>query len=208
MPLLHAYVKEHCHRCIMMSASLVQHHGNCIMSYSPFYSHGKFHHCIAPTLQSYISRLHHYHGHCAYASRIIPFNIINSLSKNVFEQKLTLISFLSRFTTRLRNWFFHNLDHIFSAKSYYMLVLEWSTGPFQPTLVVIVSAYIIHILLLQKLKPWSFLVWKNNWLVHTVARLISTTHRPYVVFGSPLCYPSFHNARPYIISLYYSRNSS
>ena len=66
---------------------------------------------------------------------------------------------------------------------------------------VIVFTYFIHRLLLQKLKPWSFLVWKNNWLVHTVARLISTTHIPYLVFGSPLCYPSFHNTRPYIISL-------
>ena len=102
-PLLHAYVKEYCHRCVMMSASLVQHDGNCIMSYSPFHSHRKFHHCIAPALQSYISRMHHSHGHRAYASRIIPFNLINSLSKNVLEQKLTLISFLSRFITRLRN---------------------------------------------------------------------------------------------------------
>ena len=124
MPLLHAYVKAHCHRCIMMSASLVQHHGNCIMSYSPFHSHGKFHHCIAPALQSYISRVHHYHGYRAYASRIIPFNLINSLSKNVLEQKLTLISFLSRFTTRLRNCFFQDLDPLFSAKSCYRLELE------------------------------------------------------------------------------------
>ena len=61
-----------------------------------------FHYYIAPALQSYISRMRHSHGHRAYASRIILFNLINSLSKNVLEQKLTLISFLSRFTTRLR----------------------------------------------------------------------------------------------------------
>ena len=124
MPLIHAYIKEYCHHCIMMSASLVQHHGNCIMSYSPFHSHGKFHHCIALAVQSFISRMHHYHGHRAYASRIIPFNLINSLSKNDLEQKLTLISFLSRFTARLRNYFFQDLDPLFSAKSYYMLLLE------------------------------------------------------------------------------------
>jgi len=29
-------------------------------------------------------------------------------------------------------------------------------------LMVIVITFIIHGLLLQKLKPWSFLVWKNN----------------------------------------------
>ena len=52
-----------------------------------------FRYCIAPTLQSYISRMHHSHGHRAYASRIILFNLINSLSKNVLEQKLTLLSF-------------------------------------------------------------------------------------------------------------------
>ena len=34
---------------------------------------------------------------------------------------------------------------------------------------VIVITFIIHRLLLQKLKPWNFLVWKNKWLVHTVA---------------------------------------
>ena len=121
IPLLHAYVKEHCHRCIMMSASLVQHHGNCIMSYSPFHSHGKFHHCIALAVQSYISRMHHSHGHWAHASRIILFNLINSLSKNVLEQKLTLISFLSRFTTRLRPWFYQNIDSCCK---------EWSLGAF------------------------------------------------------------------------------
>ena len=38
-------------------------------------------------------------------------------------------------------------------------IVNW---PFQPTLMVIVSKYIIHSHLLQKLKPWSFLVWKNN----------------------------------------------
>ena len=123
MPLLHAYIKEHCHHCIMMSASLVQHHGNCIMSYSPFHSHGKFHHCIASALQSYISRMHHSHGHRAYASRIILFNLINSLSKIVLEQKPTLISILSRFTTKLRPWFYQNLGPLFFARSYYMLVL-------------------------------------------------------------------------------------
>ena len=52
-----------------------------------------FHYYIAPALQSYISRMRHSHGHRAYASRIILFNLINSLSKNVLEQKLTLLSF-------------------------------------------------------------------------------------------------------------------
>ena len=87
-------------------------------------THKTFYHCIAPALQSYISRVHHSHGHRAYASRIIPFNLINSLSKNVLEQKLSLISFLSRFKTRLRNCLFQDLDPLFSAKSCYMLVLE------------------------------------------------------------------------------------
>jgi len=87
-------------------------------------AHKTFRHCITPALQSYISRVHHFHGHQAYASRIIPFNLINSLSKNVLEQKLTLISFLSRFTIRLRNCFFQDLDPLFSAKSCYMLLLE------------------------------------------------------------------------------------
>ena len=71
---------------------------------------------IGPALQSYISRMHHSHGHRAYASRIIMFNLINSLSKNVLEQKLTLISFLSRFTTRLRPWFSQNLGPLFFTK--------------------------------------------------------------------------------------------
>ena len=65
-------------------------------------AHKTFRHCIAPALQSYISRMHHSHGHRVYASRIILFNLINSLSKNVLKQKLSLISFLSRFTTRLK----------------------------------------------------------------------------------------------------------
>uniref|UniRef100_K3Z315 Uncharacterized protein n=1 Tax=Setaria italica TaxID=4555 RepID=K3Z315_SETIT len=34
--------------------------------------------------------------------------------------------------------------------------------PFQLTLMAIVYIYIIHSHLLQKLKPWSFSVWKNN----------------------------------------------
>ena len=80
-----------------------------------------FRYCIAPALQSYISRMHHSHGHRAYASRIILFKLINSFSKNVLEQKLSLISFLSRFTTRLRHWFFQNLDS---------RCKEWSPGAF------------------------------------------------------------------------------
>ena len=87
-------------------------------------AHKTFRHCIALALQSYTSRMHHYHGHRAYASRIILFNLINNLSKNVLEQKLTLISFLSRFTTRLRPLFYQNLGPLFFAKSYCMLVLE------------------------------------------------------------------------------------
>ena len=106
--------------CIIRSASWKLH---CVM-YTISVAQGTFHHCIAPPLQSYISRMHHSHGHWAYASRLMPFNLINSLSKNVFEQKLTLIAFLSRFTTRLRHWFFQDLDSLFSAKSCYMLVLE------------------------------------------------------------------------------------
>ena len=83
--------QEHHHRCIKVYANLGQHCGNCIMSYSPFhFAWEKFHHCIALALQSYISRVHHSHGHRAYASRIIPFNLINSLSKNVLEQKTHL----------------------------------------------------------------------------------------------------------------------
>ena len=106
--------------CKIGSASWQLHH----VIFTISFAWEKFHHCIALALQSYISRVHHSHGHRAYASRIIPFNIINSLSKNVFEQKLTLISFLSRFTTRLRNCFFQDLDPLFYAKSCYMLVLE------------------------------------------------------------------------------------
>ena len=106
--------------CKIESASWQVHHVISTISMA----HKTFCHCIAPALQSYVSRVHHHQGHWAYAFRIIPFNLINSLSKNVFEQKLTLISFLSRFTTRLRNWFFQNLDPLFSAKSCYMLVLE------------------------------------------------------------------------------------
>ena len=106
--------------CIIGPASWQLHH----VIFTISFAWEKFHHCIALALQSYISRVHQCHGHRAYASRIILFNIINSLSKNVLEQKLTLISFLSRFTTRWRNWFFQNLDPLFSAKSCYMLVLE------------------------------------------------------------------------------------
>ena len=121
--LIHAYIKS------IIIASWCLHHWSSIMAIASCQIHlfirmGKFHHCIALALQSYISRVHHSHGHRAYASRIIPFNLINSLSKNVLEQKLTLISFLSRITTRLRNWFFQDLDPLFSAKSCYMLVLE------------------------------------------------------------------------------------
>ena len=76
---------------------------------------------IGPALQSYISRVHHSHGHRAYASRIILFKLINSFSKNVLKQKLTLISCLSRFTTRLRPWFYQNLDSCCK---------EWSPGAF------------------------------------------------------------------------------
>ena len=106
----HAYAfhtcihQEHHHRCIRVyakigSASWLLH---CVIStISIVYK--IFHYYIAPALQSYISRMRHSHGHRAYASRIILFNLINSLSKNVLEQKLTLMSFLSRFTTRLRH---------------------------------------------------------------------------------------------------------
>ena len=106
--------------CIIGPASWQLHH----VIFTISFAWEKFHHCIALALQSYISRVHHSHGHRAYASCIIPSNLINSLSKNVLEQKLTLIYFLSRFTTRLRNCFFQDLDPLFSAKSCYMLILE------------------------------------------------------------------------------------
>jgi len=128
-----------------------------------------FRHCIAPALQSYISRMHHSHGHRAYASRIILFNLINSLSKNVLEQKLTLISFLSRFTTRLRPWFSQYLGPLFFTK-----------------ILLYVSTRIIHRSfpadfdgdcdmfypqpLAAKNEVLEPLVWKNNWLVHTIAQ--------------------------------------
>jgi len=181
-----------CASCLCISymhpsrASASLHHSVCknwvsIMAIASCHIHHfirmeKFHHCIALALQSYISRVHHSHGHRAYASRIIPSNLINSLSKNVLEQKLTLIYFLSRFTTRLRNCFFQDLDPLFSAKSCYMLVLEQSTGPFQPTLMVIVIPYIIHRLLLQKLKPWSFLVWEKKQLISSHSGKINLYH--------------------------------
>ena len=121
--------------CIRQSTLSSLHHDVCIIGPASWQLHYVistvsimykiFCYCIALAVQSYLSRMHHSHGHWAHASRIILFNLINSLSKNVLEQKkLTLISFLSRFTTRLRNWFFHNLDPLFSTKSCYMLVLE------------------------------------------------------------------------------------
>ena len=130
----HAYAshtciyQEHHYHCSIVYAKLGQQIGSASWQLHRVIStisiaHKIFCHCIAPALQSYISRMHHSHGHQAYASRIILFNLINSLSKNVLEQKLTLISFLSRFTTRLRNCFFQDLDPLFFAKSYYMLVL-------------------------------------------------------------------------------------
>ena len=120
--------------CIHQRTLSLVHHDVCIIGPAAWQLHHviftisfaweKFHHCIALALQSYVSRVHHSYGLRTYASRIILFNLINSLSKNVLEQKLTLISFLFRFTTRLRNWFFQDLDPLFSAKSCYMLVLE------------------------------------------------------------------------------------
>jgi len=129
-----------------------------------------FCYCIAPALRSYISRMPHSHGHRAYASRIILFNLINSLSKNVLEQKLTLISFLSRFTTRLRPWFSQYLGPLFFTK-----------------ILLYVSTRIIHRSfpadfdgdcdlmfypqpLAAKNEILEPLVWKNNWLVHTMAQ--------------------------------------
>ena len=105
----HAYAF---HTCIRQRTLSSLHHDVCIIGPASWQLHcvistisivyKTFHHCITPALQSYISRMHHSHGHRAYASRIILFNLINSLSKNVLEQKLTLISCLSRFTTSLR----------------------------------------------------------------------------------------------------------
>ena len=152
--------------CIIRSASWKLH---CVIStISIVYK--IFCYYIAPALQSYISRMRHSHGHRAYASRILLFNLINSLSKDILEQKLTLISFLSRFTTRLRPWFFQNLGPLFFTK-----------------ILLYVSTRIIHRFFLadfdgdcdlmfypptlaannEILEP---LVWKNNWLVHTIAQ--------------------------------------
>ena len=129
-----------------------------------------FCYCIAPALQSYISRMHYSLGHRAYASRIIPFNLINGLSKSVLEQKLTLISFLSRFTTRLRHWFFQNLGPLFFTKIllYVSTIIVYQSFPadldgdcdfmFYPQTLTAKN---------EVLEP---LVWKNNWLVNTMTQ--------------------------------------
>ena len=91
----HAYAfytcirQEHHHLCKFESASWQLYHVISTISFA----YKTFRHYIASALQSYISRMHHSHGHRAYASRIILFNLINSLSKNVLKQKLTLLSF-------------------------------------------------------------------------------------------------------------------
>jgi len=111
-----------------------------------------FRYCIAPALQSSISRMHHSHGHRAYASRIIMFNLINSLRKNVLEQKLTLISFLSGFTTKLRPWFYQNLGPLFFTKILLYVSTRIVHQSFPANLLVIVISYFIHRLLLQRMK--------------------------------------------------------
>ena len=152
--------------CKIESASWQLHH--VISTISIAYK--TFRHCIAPSLQSYISRMHHSHGHQAYASRIIPFNLINSLSKNVLEQKLTLISFLSRFTTRLRHWFFQNLGPLFFTK----ILLYVSTiivhRSFPADLDGDCDLMFYPQTLAAKNEVLEPLVWKNNWLVHTMAQ--------------------------------------
>ena len=137
--------------CIIRSASWKLHCVICTISVAQ----GTFHHCIAPPLQSYISRMHHSHGHRAYASRILLFNLINSLSKNILEQRLTLISFLSRFTTRLRPWFSQNWGPLFFTKILLYVSTRIIHGLSQPTLMVIVISCFIHRLLLQRMKSWS-----------------------------------------------------
>jgi len=138
--------------CKIESASWQVH---CVISTISFV-YKIFCYCIAPALQSYISRMHHSHGRRAYASRIILFTLINSLSKNVLEQKITLIFFLSRFTTRLRPWFSQNLGPLFFTKILLYVSTRIIHRFFPPTLTVIVISCFIHRLLLQRMKSWSF----------------------------------------------------
>ena len=129
-----------------------------------------FRHCIAPALQSYISRMHHSHGLRAYASRIIPFNLINSLSKNVLEQKLTLISFLSRFTTRLRPWFSQNLGPLFFTKILLYVSTRIIHRSFPADFDGDCDLMFYPPTFAAKNEVLEPLVWKNNWLVHTIAQ--------------------------------------
>ena len=135
-----------------------------------FIAHKTFRYCIALALQSYISRVHHSHGHRAYASRIILFNLINSLSKNVLEQKLTLISFLSRFTTRLRPWFYQNLGPLFFTKILLYVSTRIIHRSFPADFDGDCDLMFYPQTLAAKNEVLEPLVWKNNWLVHTMAQ--------------------------------------
>ena len=125
---------------------------------------------IGPALPSYISRMHHSHGHQAYASRIIMFNLINGLSKNVLEQKLTLISFLSRFTTRLRPWFYQNLGPLFFTKILLYISTRIVHQSFPADFDGDCDPMLYPQTLAAKNEILEPLVWKNNWLVHTMAQ--------------------------------------
>ena len=152
--------------CIIRSASWKLH---CVVStISIVYK--IFRYCIAPALQTYISRMHHSHGHRAYASRIILFNLINSLSKNVLEQKLTLTSFLSRFTTRLRHWFFQNLGPLFFTKILQYISTRIVHQSFLADIDGDCDLMFYPQTLAAKNEVLEPLVWKNNWLVHTMAQ--------------------------------------
>ena len=152
--------------CIIGPASWQLH---CVISTISFV-YKIFCYCIAPALQSYISRMHHSHGHRAYASRIILFNLINSLSKNVLEQKLTLISFLSRFTTRLRPWFSQNLGPLFFIKILLYVSTRIIHRSFPADFDGDCDLMFYPQTLAAKNEFLEPLVWKNNWLVHTMAQ--------------------------------------
>jgi len=155
----------------MVYASLDQHHEklHCVIC-TISVAQGTFHYCIAPALQSYLSRMHHSHGHRAYASRIILFNLINSLSKNVLEQKLTLISCLSRFTTSLRPWFYQNLGPLFFAKILLYVRTRIIYRSFPADFIGDCDLMFYPPTLAAKNEILEPLVWKNNWLVHTIAQ--------------------------------------
>ena len=79
--------------CKIGSASWQLHH----VIFTISFAWEKFHHYIALALQSYISRVHHSHGHRAYASRICYRHKLTGLiygpkSKLGLEQKIKISS--------------------------------------------------------------------------------------------------------------------